>query len=59
MPLSKARDRERKRLIRLHRRLRVPLDIGAVQPKTIEEANEIADKILTWLVADGNPVYDD
>lgn len=64
MPLSKARDRERKRLARLEKRVIKP----SVQPEyTVVEGEieyeggwrdvEIGDS--HWLDADGNTVYDD
>ena len=45
MPLSKARDKERKKQSRLDKRVVRP----SVQPKAPKQ----------WLDADGHPVYDD
>ena len=56
MPLSKAKNRERMKEIRLHKRSSSPQDIKPVQPKI---AFIGACKPRQWLDADGNPVYEE
>lgn len=66
MPLSKARNRERMRLIRLHKATSPPYQSNSVQPKTYDEALQIGRERMVsghipsvQIDADGNPIYDD
>ena len=70
MPLSKVKNRERMRQIRLHKRHLSPYQSKPVQPRPIEadryEANDRAlqglprgVKEILYLDADGNPVYNE
>lgn len=62
MPLSKARDRERKRQSRLEKALSTPRDIKPVQPKPPPGATNQTPYGYPGMVgvdADGNPVYEE
>ena len=72
MPLSKARNRERMRTTRLHKRLSSLTESKPVQPEYIErpaiimlKVEDVPSVITTstadevWIDADGNQIYDD
>ena len=56
MPLSKARDKERKRKSRLERQVSPPGEMEVVQPKIVKEEVVVSP---VWVNGDGNEVWDD
>ena len=56
MPLSKQRNRDRMREIRLHKAKSPPYQIKAVQPKHIDKVDDSPS--VEYIDADGNPVYE-
>ena len=69
MPLSKKRNRERMRIIRLHKRISTPYQANPVQPKPIIDAispsvqregyGKASSTVIPELDADGNLIPDE
>ena len=67
MPLSKKRNRDRMKRIRLHALLSSPRNIKPVQPKPIDRLIGKGNAIAPWgglgekypIDADGNPIYEE
>jgi len=59
MPLSKQRNRDRMREIRLHKHLYPPYQAKTVQPKPLIVLPDSDNQGITGYDADGNPLYDD